>query len=382
MIMDNLKEQLINSDDYFGTLKGKNIICWGAGSKGRQTSQLLKEKGIYPVAFCDNNSKLAGEFIHDIPIYSYGVIREKYESYCICITTILNNAIEISEMLKEQGETNEIYFMANPFKAENKFLDTSEIMKKYGEYEESYKALEDEKSRKIFVNFLNWKITGNQYLTYEETETDWLEFFDRELIPERDDCCYIDVGAYTGDTIVRFLALVSGKYNRMIAFEPDNNNFARLNSMIENGRFERLMCIKQGLWSENGELVFYMREGDGTYESSNFFRNVDVTLSSSLGGGGKAEVVPVRTLDSYLEEIKNEEHILLKIDAIASEGEIIGGGVELIQRKKPVIVMEYGTHSEYISSMIPLLKRLRPDYKFFLRQRTVLGNSRTVLFVA
>lgn len=378
--MRNFEEQLVNSDEYFENLKEKTIICWGAGSKGKQTVQLLADKGIYPVAFCDNNPRLVGEYINGIPIYNYEVIREKYKKYCICITATLGNAVEISKMLKLQGETNEISFMANPFKAENKFLDTSEVISNSKEYEESYRALEDEKSREIFINFLNWKITGNQYLTYGETETDWFGFFDREIIPKRNDYCYLDVGAYTGDTIVRFLALENGKYNRIIAFEPDDNNFDRLNSLIENGRIERIMCLKQGLWSENGELVFYMRNGEETYESSNFFRAVDVTLSNSLNGGGKAETVAVRTLDSYLDEIVDEEHILLKIDTLASEGEIIKGGLELIRKKKPVIIMEYGTHSEHISDMIPLMKGLRNDYKFFLRQKHTGDNSRTALF--
>lgn len=246
--MKNLSEQLVNSDEYFERLKEKIVICWGSGSKGKQTSELLVEKGIYPVAFCDNNLQLVGKYINGVPIYNYEVIKEKYKKYCICITTTLNNAIEIYKTLQSQGETNEIYFIANPFKVENKFLHTSEIVKNYKEYESSYKALEDEKSRKIFVDFLNWKITGNQYLTYEETETDWLEFFDREIIPNKNDYCYLDVGGYTGDTIARFLALENGKYSRIIVFEPDDNNFERLNSFIVNGRLERITCLKQGLW--------------------------------------------------------------------------------------------------------------------------------------
>lgn len=52
----------------------------------------------------------------------------------------------------------------------------------------------------------------------------------------------------------------------------------------------------------------------------------------------------------------------------------------MIRQKKPVIVMEYGTHSKYISTIIPLLKKCGPDKKFFLRQRVSFGNSRTVLF--
>lgn len=123
-----------------------------------------------------------------------------------------------------------------------------------------------------------------------------------------------------------------------------------------------------------------MRKGKETYESSNFFRSVDVTLSNSLDSGGKEKTVSVKTLDSYMDEINDEKHILLKIDALASESEIIKGGQELIRKKKPIIVMEYGTHSEHISDIIPRIKKLRNDYKFFLRQKTVYDNSRTVLY--
>lgn len=33
--MKKFDEMLINSDEYFGNLKEKTLICWGAGSKGK-----------------------------------------------------------------------------------------------------------------------------------------------------------------------------------------------------------------------------------------------------------------------------------------------------------------------------------------------------------
>lgn len=381
--MKDLFSMLINSKEYFDGLKNKeNVVCWGAGSKGRQTLALLKEKGIGPVAFCDNNPGLAGEYIEDIPIMDYEAIKKKYERYCICITCTLSNALEIYDMLQNRGEHNDIYFVSNPFKAENKFLDISEMIQGKREYEESYNALFDEESKKLFVDFLNWKITGDLTIINKRTESSWLEFFDEKIIPQEEDYFYIDVGAYTGDSICRFLALTKGKYAGIMAFEPDDNNFEALKSLIVNGRLERIETIKEGLWSEEGEKVFYMRDGNGTYESANFFRNVTSTLCNRLleEGGGNSKTVTVKTLDSYLDKLGDKNRILLKIDALASEGAIIRGGRKLIKYKKPIIVMEYGTHSEYVASLIPDLRELRPDYKFYLRQCSAFNNSRTILY--
>lgn len=381
--MENLFSRLVNSKEYFDKLKSKeNIVCWGAGSKGRQTLALLKEKGIEPVAFCDNNLQLLGEYIEDVPIFNYEEIKRKYTRYCICVTCTLFNALEIYHMLRKEGEQNDIYFVSNPFKAENKFLDITEIESHYTEYEESYNALSDEESKKLFIDFLNWKITGDISITYKSNTKGWMEYFDEKIIPQKEDYCYIDVGAYTGDSICRFLAFVKGKYNHIIAFEPDDNNFNALSSFVKNGRLEKIELIKEGLWSREGERIFYTRGEDGIYESSNFFRDVRYTLCNNLldGGDSNSNTVIVRTLDSYLSKYQGN-NILLKIDALASEGEIIrGGGKGLIPDRKPVIVMEYGTHSEYIANVIPFLKKVRPDYRFYLRQHDTSGNSRTFIY--
>lgn len=90
--------------------------------------------------------------------------------------------------------------------------------------------------------------------------------------------------------------------------------------------------------------------------------------------------VKVRTLDSYLPMFQDNDAILLKIDALASEGWIIQGAEEFIKAKKPVIVMEYGTHSEQIGNIIPFLRSLRADYMFYLRQHESMDNSRTVIY--
>lgn len=380
--MSALLDKIIDSEEYFYNLKTKKIVCWGAGSKGRQTLELLREKGIEPIAFCDNNKDLQGKSMKGIPILNYDTIKNECSDYCICITCTYFNAMGIYNELKNSGGVlSDIYFISNPFKAEDKFLSTTEIREKIEEYEESYDALEDERSKEIFLSFLNWKITGDMRYTAENTEGNWLEFFDENIIPDRKDYCFIDVGGYTGDTICRFLAFVKGNYDRIIVFEPDDNNFAALKSLTENGRLERIEFYKSGLWSEECEKIFYTGES-GIYESSNFFRGVSVTLSNKLLNdmSGREQKIKVSTLDKMIQYDKISSRILLKIDALASEGPILLGAKKLIKETKPTIIMEYGTHSEYIGNVIPFLRSINGEYKFYLRQRNTFGNSRTILY--
>jgi protein-L-isoaspartate O-methyltransferase len=61
-----------------------------------------------------------------------------------------------------------------------------------------------------------------------------------EYVPREGDVV-IDVGAYTGDTVVIFSKLV-GEEGRVIAFEPDTRNFEELVKTIQNLRLKNVIA--------------------------------------------------------------------------------------------------------------------------------------------
>ena len=200
---EDLLWNTINSD--------RAIIFWGCGNSMRIVKETLAEKGIVPTAFCDNNEKLIGTYIDNIPVLSYEQIKKYYTDYVIILTVAINNAIPIVEQLREQQEKHPIYHMEHPFKVENTFLEYQYLENHNDEFEAVYKALEDEESRNIFVQSINFKLSGNKLplLNYVDGEG----FFDEKLIPLSKHYSYMDVGAYTGDTLLRFYAFCGGKYD-------------------------------------------------------------------------------------------------------------------------------------------------------------------------
>ena len=191
------------------------------------------------------------------------------------------------------------------------------------------------------------------------------------------------MGAYTGDSIIRFLSFCKGKYEQIISYEPDDANYNEALRTIANGRLENVTIHKIGLWSDKGKKEFYSAGSDNIYESSNFFRGVDNTISKSIYGDFRNSIVQavfVDTLDNQLENMKIDGKLLIKIDALASEMPILYGAGKIIQKYKPIIAMEYGTYSKYMADTIPYLKSLNKDYKFYIRQIPSFNNNRTFLY--
>lgn len=382
-IMDGLIERV---NKYWENIYNtNNIVCFGAGQKGKQTITLLREKGIEPVALCDNNVDIQGRQIMDLPVLSYNSLKSLYNDYTIIITTTINYALKIKEALLLQGEKNPICFMANPFKAENKFLSVDNITSDLDEYIQCYNILEDQESKDIFIEFLYWKLTGDLSTILKYTENnDINEFFDENIISWRQGV-YIDVGAYTGDSILRFISYSKGRYKHIYAIEPDESSFKDLQNFVQLGRVPNTTLIQKACWSKIEEKEWYSATDLGcSYESSNLYRNISTTISNSIENRTEkkaiiSHIIKTETLDNLFYSKVTPE--LIKLDVLSSEIPILYGAKELIRQVKPNIIMEMGTYSDYLTESILFLYRINPKYKFILRQKDSFSNSRTALYV-
>ena len=73
---------------------------------------------------------------------------------------------------------------------------------------------------------------------------------------------FIDCGAYTGDTVKAFLEKVENHYKKIVAFEPDNENFAQLSNLFN--KRENCFLFKAGVWKDDGKLSFRSGELAGS----------------------------------------------------------------------------------------------------------------------
>lgn len=372
---------IIDDKKYFEKLKKKDICLYGAGTKGRQTLYLLKKKGIEPIAFIDQSAGKYADGYAGVEVISPEKAVQKYSHCMVLITTVWPLAIEIEKFIKRHWK--EYVVCANPFKVETRFLTKAELCKGAELIINSYELLADEKSKQLFIEDINWKITGDSTRPAKQTEpVSVLEWFMFDKLDWSRKYTYVDVGAYTGDTVIRFMMASGSVYNKIVAIEPDEINRTHMRSIMSDLRLnDKYVYISEGVWKEKNELIFYS-SGRDTYESSNFTESVDKILPEHRGRKDDIGIemrLPVNSLDNMLREMEHEE-LMIKIDAQGSEFEALLGASHLIAEHKPILILEFATNSQHIGDMIPFIHHLNKDYRFYLRQIILSGNSRTVLY--
>lgn len=184
------------------------------------------------------------------------------------------------------------------------------------------------------------------------------QYFDfMERVPAHG--AFIDCGCFDLDTSTRFAALRGSLDTRIIAFEPDPDNYEKCKRKIEEEHLTNVSLIQAGLWNETTTLRFHAG-GVGT---------------SFLSNDGEI-AVPVVTLDSI---VKDEPVAFIKMDIEGSEMQALRGAANSIRRDKPLCAICIYHKPGDMLEISSYLKQLVPEYQFAIRHYAVTADE-TVLY--
>lgn len=379
-------KSLITATDYFRKISENGVILFGAGSKARQAIEILHEKKVGIRAVCDNNPNLWGREIYPgLVIQEFNKVKKECKNCTILFTAAINNTLSIRETIEE---TFPCYQFCNPFKVEQCLLE-DDIKKNRESIKEIYECLADKQSREIFILNLNYKLTGNMLPLVDMVSgsNELLAYFDEELFENEKRHTFVDIGAYTGDSIMSFLMATRGKYEKIIAYEVDQGNFDSLVRFRDYARVPRVELLNIALWSKCEERTLFTLSNNSNinYDSPNFYTDIDCIADNKTLKEAKKEHVEAnsksvraQTLDSQL---KNIDPTVIKVNAMADDFEILKGGAQLIKRCKPLLICEFGVKKEDLFIMIPWMRKLNPEYKFYLREKKIYKDIKTILYM-
>lgn len=202
--------------------------------------------------------------------------------------------------------------------------------------EKVYSLLSDDFSKKVFKEIVEYKLDGqiHHLINAETTEEEMLSLFSLN-----DNETFLDLGAYNGDTVLKFASFVKD-YKEIYALEPDVKNFNKLLKNTQN--LKNITCINKAVSDCEGEIPFSVKGG----------RN------SKVGGSNFVQAVNVDAL--------NKDFTFIKFDVEGQEAKAIIGAKKQIQAKAKMLVSAYH-RSEDIFEIPLLVHRINPEYKIFLR---------------
>lgn len=179
-----------------------------------------------------------------------------------------------------------------------------------------------------------------------------------DCLSPRDNEIILDVGAFIGDTAIRFMKWGGDKIRHIYAFEFDPLNAEKCE---ENTKCygDRVTVIKKGTW--NKEQVLYI---NAVGSSGNNIRNE---------GNTKVQLVPI-------DSVMKDEHVtFIKMDIEGAELKSLMGAKNTIIKNHPRLAICIYHKPEDICEIPAYILSLVPEYKFYLRHYSSV-HYETVLY--
>ncbi|MBO5424206.1 MAG: FkbM family methyltransferase [Lachnospiraceae bacterium] len=204
----------------------------------------------------------------------------------------------------------------------------------------------------IIKSVSDWRNNSSQYF----------DFF----VPGEDET-FVDCGCFDGGSAFRFAGWCGAKgYKKIISFEPDSNSYLKCKDILSVlGKCE---VYPYGL-SDKNEKVYFISNGN---EDARIISEDQINDENA----DCIQTIETVVLDEFL---KNEKVTFIKMDIEGAEYDALVGASNIIREQKPKLAISVYHNWEHIINIPELLKKLNPDYKFYIRQYSLLSNE-TILY--
>lgn len=321
------------------------LILWGAGEVSGAVKEYLEQNNILITAVW-LDGRIENNTFGNVPVMSLQKIKEKYSRFNVILGH--SNYDLGDEILKKEQQINKVFYFCSILYGQYHNIDYKFIMDHLKEYFLTYEKLQDKQSQRAMIAYLNARMNNNVKYIKECMNGRQQDYFQNDIFQVGDKECYVDVGAYTGDTIDLFLKRCSGKYSQIYAFEPEEKNFRELQLYVENNNIQNISLYNIGTWKEKGTLSFSGREKQ----------------KSSITTFESGFKITVDTLDNIL---YGKSVSFIKINFYNGVLETLMGAKNILWSCKPKLAITVGFDEWALINIPGLIKEIVPEYRLYLR---------------
>ncbi len=326
-------------------LAHKNVCIYGLGKLFEDTfGDRDMAKRFHVNYLSDSNTKKYGGGVFEIPYISPDQLKELDD---LIVIIMVRDATELEQQFLDWGIPYVAGFelllemsLGKVVTAEqfenNKILDVYDLL--------------EEDAKDTYAELLANRLAPE---LAEKSYSDLFcpcDYFNGAYFPVTDEECFVDCGAYDGDT-VRELLKVAKQFRQVYAFEIDNENYDNLGKCVSTLPMElqkRIKLYHAGVWSEN-KIISYGNEKKSGGTSFSILKSSNV------------QEIHVEKLDDIL---RDEIVTFMKMDIEGSELPALQGGETIIKVQKPKLAICLYHKIEDFWEIPMYLHSLVPEYRF------------------
>lgn len=321
------------------------MVCFGAGNLGRRVARAIR-----PASMCDSNPSLWGKTVEGVPVDSPKSAVDRYPDATFVVTiwspSRSEGMREHINQLRALGARKVVPFYALLADYGNDLLphlfwERADYYPAHKQEIDRARALLDAAGQQEFDRQLRLRLGDFSGQVVDSG----VQYFPADVFQLTPNEVFVDCGAYDGDTIAEFRRSTGDQFSRIVAFEPDPQNFAALASALNGDR--RITLQPYGTTARRETLCFAAGDGAG----------------SRISPTGTCEIQTI-ALDEALEGIAPT---YIKFDIEGSEPDALEGGRQTIVRHRPKMAVCVYHAPDHLWSLPLRLNELLPNSRFTLR---------------
>lgn len=341
----------------------KTIYLYGGGIHKLYVVRFLQKHGVKVNAILDSFRQGSYE---GIPILLYDdFLRSNFDPESWFFISAPTKEREIRKVLEEHFPEEHI-FCSETAPYVDWLTDVEKyrayLMEHWNELSCMYDALADERSKETFVNLIKGRISGRT--DYFRAVYAPEKYYPQDIIRLSKGEVWVEAGSFRGETLIDFLKLCPD-YQAAYCFEPDEDNLRALNETVAQVQKDgKIKVIPEGAYDSQTKLTLSERN-----QGSSLSHMVE---EPGANGSGIETVTIDETVD--------EPITYLKVSTCCPELRILRGGEQQIAKNHPRIAVCVSYCGEDLLDLWSYLRKLVPEYRFYLRHHLKDAGFETFLY--
>lgn len=284
-------------------------------------------------------SKLVMEIKRKTKEEIFTEIKERYLKQPSELKLALENYFQTfnywGKLKEEKGEYEELYNRARSLKEHIE------------DYEWLYKKLKDYRSKKLLYAILNNWYYFDTTSTKASLESNYVQYWDLDIIKPTKEEVIVDIGAYTGDSIISYIENYGvEKYKKIYAYEITPESIELLKN---NTRYYKDIEIRKKAVLDRPQKVYMNINEEGP----------SANQVSEIG----EEILEGVSIDTDL----SDNISMIKMDIEGSETKAIIGCQKHIKNQTPKLLLSVYHNHEDLWKIPRIIDDINPNYEFYLR---------------
>lgn len=335
------------------------VVLYGTGNGADKILDALEKYGVEVSGVFASGGFVRDRYFRGFKVLSFSEAEEKFGDDFTVLLSFGTNLPEVYENIRSIAKKHPLYAPFVPLFGGD-IVTEEYLAERADEIGEVLGLFEDERSKKLFSDILNFRLTGKLgYLADVESPEESY----RSVLGDAGIKTAIDCGAYRGDSAADMISALSPE--KVIAAEPDTRTYKKLCAFAESESRAEVIPINCAVGEKSGTVEFSATAGRSG--STNY-----------VAHRAKTEEVPLTTVDEIAKDLGRVD--LIKYDVEGDEWEALRGSLETVKRDGPCLAVSVYHRTDDLIKLPLYVHSLLPGAKLYLRRADCLPDWDIALF--